>query len=116
MLGTGTTGATIVQSRVEASVPGKDLSYISGQIVDAAMCMHTALGPGLLQRTYSKCLAQELRLRGFAVALEVPVPIVYKGVRIRVAYRMDQLVEGVVVVELVVVRQLHPVHEAKLLS
>ncbi|HEY7235286.1 MAG TPA: GxxExxY protein [Gemmatimonadaceae bacterium] len=94
----------------------KDLNYISGQIVDAAMCVHSALGPGLLESTYSKCLAQELRLRGLMVELEVPVPIVYKGVRIRVAYRMDQLVEDAVVVELKVVRKLHPVYDAKLLS
>ena len=94
----------------------KNSNDISGQIVDAAMCVHSALGPGLLESTYSKCLAQELRLRGLTVALEVPVPIVYKGIRIRIAYRMDQLVESAVVVELKVVRQLHPVHEAKLLS
>ena len=62
------------------------------------------------------CLAHELRRRGLAVRVQVPVPILYDGIRIGVGYRIDLLVEERVVVELKVVRKLHPVHEAQLLS
>jgi len=93
-----------------------ELNSISGEIVDAAIKVHTALGPGLLESTYTACLAHELRLRSLDVRLQLPLPIQYKGVLIRVGYRIDMLVQSSVVVELKVVRTLHPVHEAQLLS
>lgn len=93
-----------------------DLNVISGEIIDAAMKVHSALGPGLLERTYTACLAQELRLRSLGIRLQVPVPIQYKRVIISVGYRIDLLVEEAVVVEPKVVRMLHAVHEAQLLS
>ena len=94
----------------------KDINAISAEIVDAAMKVHSALGPGLLESAYLACLAHELRSRGLAVRLQVPLPILYEAVRIRVGYRVDMLVENVVIVELKVVRKLHPIHEAQLLS
>ena len=94
----------------------KDINAISAEIVDAAMKVHSALGPGLLESAYLACLAYELRSRGLAVRLQVPLPILYEAVRIRVGYRVDMLVENVVIVELKVVRKLHPIHEAQLLS
>ena len=93
-----------------------ELNEISGESIGAAMCVHSTLGPGLLESTYSTCLAHELRLRGLKVELEVPVPIVYKGKRLRVGYRIDQLVEDKLLIELKVVKTIHPVYEAKLLS
>ena len=94
----------------------KDINAISAEIVDAAMKVHSALGPGLLESAYLACLAYELRSRGLAVRLQVPLPILYEAVRIHVGYRIDMLVENVVIVELKVVRKLHPIHEAQLLS
>ena len=94
----------------------KDINAISAEIVDAAMKVHSALGPGLLESAYLACLAHELRSRGLAVRLQVPLPILYEGVRIHVGYRVDMLVENVVIVELKVARNLHPIHEAQLLS
>ena len=94
----------------------KDINAISAEIVDAAMKVHSALGPGLLESAYLACLAHELRSRGLAVRLQVPLPILYEGVRIPVGYRVDMLVDNVVIVELKVARELHPIHEAQLLS
>ena len=94
----------------------KDINAISAEIVDAAMKVHSALGPGLLESAYLACLAHELRSRGLAVRLQVPLPILYEAVRIHVGYRVDMLVENVVIVELKVARRLHPSHEAQLLS
>lgn len=89
---------------------------ISGEVVDAAMKVHSALGPALLEKVYVRCLAYELRSRGLNVETEVAVPIVYRGVVMDVGFRIDLLVENAVIVEIKVARQLAPVHEAQLLS
>jgi GxxExxY protein len=89
---------------------------ISRHIVDAALKVHKALGPGLLESSYRACLAHELRRRGLRVQEEVPLPIEYEGIRIEVGYRLDLLVEGLVVTELKTVRRIVPIHEAQLLS
>ena len=92
------------------------INDISGQIVDAAMKVHSVLGPGLLERAYRVCLAHELRKRGLAVRREVLVPVQYDGVELDVDYRIDLLVEECVVVETKSVAKIVPVHEAQLLS
>jgi len=89
---------------------------ISGQIVNAAMKVHTALGPGLLGGAYEACLAHELRKRGLRVRTQVVLPIVYDGVRLDAGYRVDLLVEEVVIVELKAVVRVLPIHEAQMLS
>lgn len=89
---------------------------ISGNVVDAAIKVHSALGPGLLEGAYEACLAHELRKRGLNVRAQVPLPVLYDGVRINVGYRVDLLVEGTVVVELKAVAKLLPIHNAQLLS
>ncbi len=89
---------------------------ISGQIVDAAMKVHTALGPGLLESAYEGCLAYELRKRGLKVAAQLGLPVVYEGVNIDVGYRIDLLVEDLVIVELKSVDKIAPIHEAQLLT
>ncbi len=80
------------------------------------MRVHSALGPGLLESVYAACLAHELRERRLRVALQVPLPVVYGGVEIELAYRLDMLVENTVVVELKAMAAVLPVHEAQLLS
>ncbi len=92
------------------------INAVSGQIVDAAIKVHSRLGPGLLEAAYQECLAHELRTRGLAVRREVLMPIRYEGVVLDLAYRIDLLVEECVVVETKSVAKLAPVHEAQLLS
>lgn len=93
-----------------------DINEISGAVVDAAMKVHTALGPGLLESTYEACLVHELRKRGVKLAAQVPLHVTYDGVRIDVGYRIDLLVEDAVIVELKAVDNLLPIHQAQLLS
>jgi GxxExxY protein len=93
-----------------------DVNYCSGQVVDAAMKVHSALGPGLLESAYQACLAHELRKRGLTVRAQLPVPIIYDGVQIELGYRIDLVVEDAVVVELKAVSNVLPIHEAQLLS
>jgi GxxExxY protein len=80
------------------------------------MRVHTALGPGLLESTYRACLCRELELSGLRYLTEVPVPITYRGLTIATAYRMDVLVEDVVVVETKAVSRVTEAYEAQLLS
>ncbi len=89
---------------------------ITGQIVDAAMKVHTVLGPGLLESAYEACLAHELRKRGLKVHTQLELPIDYDGVRLDVGYRIDLLVEDRIIVELNAVSEIHPIHQAQLLS
>ncbi len=93
-----------------------DINEISGAVVDAAMKAHTALGPGLLESVYEKCLNHELTKRGFRVETQVWLPVIYDGVAIEGGYKIDLLVEGLVVVELKVVEHIPEVHKAQLLS
>jgi GxxExxY protein len=96
--------------------PAGDINGISGQIVDAAMKVHSALGPRLLESAYLACLAHELRSRALVVETQKWLPVIYAGVRIELGYRLDLLVEDTVIVELKVATKLHPIHEAQLLS
>lgn len=89
---------------------------ISGAIVDAAMKVHSALGPGLLESAYAACLRHELIKRGFRVASEVPVPVVYDGIKLDAGYKLDLLVEDTVVVELKAIEALAPIHQAQIIS
>ena len=93
-----------------------DSDSCSNAIIGAAMSIHSALGPGLLESSYRACLAHELHLRGLRVRTEVPLPIAYRGIQLEIGYRVDVLVEEVVIVELKVVEKLLRVHEAQLLA
>ena len=94
----------------------KGLNELSGAIIAAAMRVHSALGPGLLESAYEACLAYELRQRGLGVQTQVAVPLIYGTSHIEVAYRIDILVEEAVIVELKTVASLLPIHEAQLLT
>ena len=93
-----------------------EVNDLSGAIVDAAVAVHSRLGPGLLESAYRECLAYELRKRGHYVAQEVPMPLRYDGVILEVGYRMDLLVDDQVVLELKATDGIHPVHVAQLLT
>lgn len=77
----------------------KDIEEVATIIVDTAIKVHKALGPGLLESTYQKCHAHELRKRGLTVQTEVIVPIIYDGERLDSRYRIDILVEEMVAIE-----------------
>jgi GxxExxY protein len=91
-------------------------NQISGAIIDAAMKVHSALGPGLLESAYAACLKYELIKRGLRVACEVPLPVIYDEVKLDAGYRLDMLVEDTVIVELKAIEALAPIHHAQLLS
>lgn len=93
-----------------------DTNTLTGQIIGAAMKVHTELGPGVLEGAYEACLAHELRKQGFRVQVQLPQPVEYDGVMIEVGYKLDLLVESLVIVELKAVQALLPIHEAQLLS
>ncbi len=92
------------------------LNKITETIIGAAIHVHKALGPGLLESAYAACLAYELRKRGLIVEQEKPLPLVYEEVKLECGYRMDLLVERSVVVEVKSVEALAPIHEAQTLS
>ena len=92
------------------------VNHVSRMVVDCAMRVHTALGPGLLESAYEACLAWELRKSGLHVETEVPLPLVYEGVRLDVGYRIDVLVDRCLIIELKAVDAIAPVHDAQLLS
>ena len=93
-----------------------EINDISGEVVDSAMRVHSRFGPGLLESPYGLGLAEELRSRGLTVAREVPLPLVYGERTLRVAYRLDMLVENAVIVEIKSVKKLQAIHEAQMLS
>ena len=90
-----------------------DISYL---IIQGAIEVHRALGPGLLESVYRPCLMYELRQRQLTFAAEQLVPLCYKGVILESAYRFDLLVEDQIVVEVKAIEVVLPVHEAQLLS
>ena len=85
-------------------------------VVDAAIRVHTALGPGLLESAYETCLAHELVKRGMDVCRQEPLAVVYDGVRLDLGYRLDLLIGGSVVVELKAVDKLLPLHLSQVLT
>jgi GxxExxY protein len=91
------------------------LNEISGAIIGAAIEVHRELGPGLLESAYETCLAYELAERGLNVRRQVEQPVTYRGLHMDCGYRIDLLVDGVVV-ELKAVDSLNAVHKAQVLS
>ena len=89
---------------------------LSTEIIGAAIEVHKQLGPGLIESAYETCLAQEMSLRGIAFERQKPLPLTYKGTKLDCGYRLDFLVEGLVVVELKAVKKFEPVHKAQMLT
>ncbi len=93
-----------------------DENQIGKQIIDSALSVHRALGPGLLEGAYETCLAYELSERGLFVETQKALPLTYKGLVIERGYRLDMLVNELVVVELKSVETITDVHRAQVLS
>jgi GxxExxY protein len=93
-----------------------DISALTGDIIGAAIEVHKALGPGLLESAYEECLCRELELRGISFKRQQTLPVLYKGLRLDCGYRVDLVVEESVIVELKACDELLAVHQAQLLT
>jgi GxxExxY protein len=93
-----------------------DIEAVATDIVDAAIKVHMALGPGLLESAYQQCHAHELRKRGRKVQTELVVPILYDGQKIDAGYRLDMFVDDLVIVENKTVDMVLPIHAAQILT
>jgi GxxExxY protein len=92
------------------------LNHLGERIIGAALKVHTALGPGLLESAYEACLVHELSKAGLHTARQVALPLRYDGVELDCAYRLDLVVESLIVVELKSVEKLLPIHSAQLIA
>jgi GxxExxY protein len=92
------------------------INDLSSSIIGAAIEVHRALGPGLLESAYEQCMARELSLRGISFQQQKSLPVFYKGTRLDCGYRLDFLVADMVVVEVKAIDALLPIHQAQLLS
>jgi GxxExxY protein len=93
-----------------------EIKQLTHEVIGAAIEVHKVLGPGVLESVYEICLIEELKLRHIEAKRQVEVPIMYKGIEIEKALRLDVLVEEVLVLELKTVDSLLPIHEAQLFS
>jgi GxxExxY protein len=93
-----------------------DESELTGRIIGCAMRVHSVLGPGLLESAYRLCLTHELKKNGLDAKTEVDLPVIYDGVRLDAGYRLDLIVEQIVVLEIKAVAELAPIHKAQLIS
>ncbi len=92
------------------------LNQVSGRIIEGALRVHSRLGPGVFEPVYEACLEYELGHLGMTVERQKAIPVLYDEVRLDCGFRLDLLVEDLVVVELKAVESLLPVHHAQLLS
>jgi GxxExxY protein len=94
----------------------KSLNELTDAIIGAAMEVHRALEPGLLESTYEMCLCRELNIRGIPFERQVPIPVEYKGINLDCGYRADIIVDSGILVEIKAIDSLLPVHDAQLLT
>jgi GxxExxY protein len=95
------------------------LSHESGlgeRVIGLAIAVHRHLGPGLLESAYEECLCLELQGAGIGYRRQVPLPIVYKGVRLDCGYRMDIVAEDEIIIEVKAIEQLLPIHDGQILT
>ena len=92
------------------------INDLSEQIIGAAIDVHRELGPGLLESAYEACLSYEFEQRRLRFKRQVPLPVIYKHMRLDCGYRLDFVVENLIILELKTVEKLLPVHEAQLLT
>jgi GxxExxY protein len=93
-----------------------EVNRITQKIIGCAIEVHKNLGPGLLESAYEECLVFELNKAGLDFKRQLPTPVVYKDIKLDCGYRIDILVENLVVIELKVVDEINPVHEAQMLT
>jgi GxxExxY protein len=91
-------------------------NQLTEKIIGCAIEVHKALGPGLLESAYEECFCYELSQNGISFSRQVPLPVAYKGIKLDCGYRIDVLVNDLVIIELKTVEKLLPIHEAQLLT
>ncbi len=91
-------------------------NILSSKVIGACIEVHKQLGPGLLESTYEICLAYELKQMGFNIKRQVPLPVVYKEVKLNAGYRIDLIVEDKLVIEIKSIEDLAPIHTAQILT
>jgi GxxExxY protein len=92
------------------------INDLTKAIIGAAIEVHRALGPGLLESAYEECLCEELKLRGMPFERQKPLPVTYKGKQLDCGYRLDVVVADAVVLELKAIEAFAPIHDAQLLT
>jgi GxxExxY protein len=93
-----------------------ELELCATAVINAAFRVHKAFGPGLLENAYEACLIHELVKQGFKVDRQVVIPLVYDGVEVDTAFRVDLLVQDKLIVELKAVEKILPIHEAQIIT
>jgi len=93
-----------------------EINQITEKIIGCAIEVHKTLGPGLLESAYEECLSYELQNAGLKIDRQVAVPVIYKDIKLECGYRVDILVENLVVIELKSIEAFAPVHEAQILT
>lgn len=93
-----------------------EFDVTSRKVIGCALEVHKALGPGLLESAYERCLAHELKEAGIPFAQQVELPLMYKGVSVECGYRADLIADSTVLVELKSIEALQPIHQAQLLT
>ncbi len=93
-----------------------DINQLSSKIIGAAIQVHKALGPGLLESAYEECICYELSYQGFSIERQKPLAINYKGIKLDCGYRLDIVVENTIILELKSCKKIEPIHKAQLLT
>ena len=93
-----------------------DINQLSSKIIGAAIQVHKALGPGLLESAYEECICHELSSQGLSIETQKPLAINYKGIKLDCGYRLDIVVENTIILELKSCEKIEPIHKAQLLT
>ena len=93
-----------------------DINKLSSRIIGAAIEVHKALGPGLLESAYEKCICHELSIGGLSLERQKPLAVRYKGINLDCGYRLDVVVEDAIILELKSCEKIEPIHKAQLLT
>jgi GxxExxY protein len=93
-----------------------EFKALTAEIIGAAIEVHRQLGPGLLESAYEECLAWELMQKGLSVKRQVCIPVRYKELRIEDGYRIDMLINDMVILELKCIDSFQPIHTAQVLT
>ncbi len=94
----------------------KSINQLAYEVVGCAIEVHKQLGAGLLENVYESCFCHELQSRGFNIIRQMTVPVIYKNIQVQAELKLDVMVNDSVIVELKAVEQIHPIHEAQLLT
>ncbi len=92
------------------------INQVTQKVIGAAIEVHKHLGPGLLESAYEECMCHELTLRGSAFDRQMPLPVRYKGVKLDCGYRLDIVVQNMLILELKACEKIEPIHRAQLLT